>query len=233
MWVWCCTLLFLFIPKLYNGNFTPVIEDHDFKFIQFNTPVGAFHVSRFPFDTQLLSYLDGYDRLVEVTYVNDVIGIAHLRTTCEVKSPIGFCIVVNKILRGKYIPYEVAEQYSIPNHRNGKYGVSTDMLRILEVNELTAMCEYYRQSTLLEYTELSEEVLAELIEKDNSAIVLMHNYYPLLVYQKTGSNFYAYDPIRRSDKAYLVKNSEGDYVYKYGLLTFAGGEVVKCLDTLD
>lgn len=231
--MWCCTLLLFSIPKLYNGNFAFTTQTPEFAFIQLNTPVGVFHVSRFPFDTQLLAYLDGYNRLIDITYVNDVVGIAYLRMTCEIKSPLGFCIVVNKILRGKFIPFEVDEQYCVLSGRRGKYGLSTDMLRVLKIEELTALCEYYRKNTLLEHMELNEESLTEIVEKDNSAIVLMHNYYPLLVYQKTGSDFYAYDPIRRTDKALLQKNLEVGYVYRYGLLTYVGGEVVRCLDTLD
>lgn len=229
--MWCCILLAFSIPSLYNGNFTLSGVGSEFSKIQVNTPIGVFHVSRFPLDTHLLAYLDGYRRVTEITYVNDVVGVTSLRISDEVKSPLGLCIVLNKILRGKYLPAEVEGWYYIPDSGN-KFGVSTDMLRIMESDELTAMCEYYRLNTLLDASELSEELLTSTIESDNSAIVLMHGYYPLLVYQKVGSHFYAYDPIRRTDKAFLEKDLSGAYIYRYGLLTYYGGEVVKCLDTL-
>jgi hypothetical protein len=220
------------IPKLYNGGFTVDDSNLSRQFTQVNTPFGIYHVKRFPMDAAVLSYIDGYNRFVDITYVDEVIGLSMLKIPEDIEIPLGFGIVVNKILRGKYLPPSVEDEYSTPATVAQDSGISMDTLRVLSTEELTAISAYYLATTETETEKATEESITTTLGEDLSVLLLFNNYYPLIVYQKSGDNFFAFDPVLNTDKAFLQKLADGSYTYKVGLLTYTGGDIVRCLDTL-
>lgn len=227
LFLWSWALLLVLLPQQFSKTQKLPTAVPKASNIQVDTFLGTWLVERFPLDYLVLPYIDGYGKLIDITYTEYGRGIGLLEPVVPIKSPYGFCIVLDKLRRGKFLPATVTGWYDKASKYNQP--LKTDMLKLFDEIELTALCEYWKQETQLRAELATVGALQHRIKEFNGAILLLHGYYPIYLYDYDSSCFYAYDPLTKEDVANVVIEKDNTLVYRNGFLTYIGGEMI-CSD---